>query len=325
MTSNGTGTDPGNRLKFAWYAVTAVAVIAIVLLNSDERIVQMEPSLNANLQDNSGSVGRLTPNKSKPIKMISILGERNSGTRWLYAHVGECFNHTLSVERHLTRYKHWFQYPNASKYPHDTLVLAQFRNPFDWLEAMRKVPHHSPSHIGLKWKEFLTKEWTTPRIGSDLNMTKKQMKDAICQEGFRYHEIISCELEPVPKTSYSKIRYSEHQPFYELKSDGTPYKDIMAMRAAKIRNFMTVRDYVGVADLWTIQYEYLLMNGTDHLISKLEEWTGVERQCKTYPPQNRRKRPFQKDFAMYVNKNLDWSAEGLIGYSQHQFEPEEDS
>lgn len=323
MTSNAVGNDSGNRLKFAWYAVTAVAVFAIVLLNSDERIVQtVEPELDSSLRD-SGSVGRLTPKNPKPIKMISILGERNSGTRWLYAHVGECFNHTLRVERHLTRYKHWFQYPNASKYPHDTLVLAQFRNPFDWLEAMRKVPHHSPSHIGLKWKDFLTKEWTTPRIGSDLNMTKKQMKNAICQESFPYNEIISCNLEPLPKESYTKIRYSEHQPFYELKSDGTPYKNIMEMRAAKIRNFMTVRDYVGVADFWAIQYEYLLMNGTDYLISKLEEWTGVKRQCQVYPTQNRRKRPFQRDFAEFVNKNLDWSAEGLIGYTQHQFDPEE--
>mmetsp|Transcript_19592 Transcript_19592/g.29763 ORF Transcript_19592/g.29763 Transcript_19592/m.29763 type:complete len:326 (+) Transcript_19592:99-1076(+) len=324
MTSSTTSNESSaNRLKFAWYALTAVAVFAIILLNSDTRIVQMEPKLDSGLYDSSGSVGRLIPNLSKPIKMISILGERNSGTRWLYAHVGECFNHTLRVERHLTRYKHWFQYPNASRYPHDTLVLAQFRNPFDWLQAMRKVPHHSPSHIGLKWKEFLTKEWTTPRIGSDLNMTKTQMKNGHCQENFPYREIISCNLEPLPKESYTKIRYSEHQPFYELKSDGTPYKNIMEMRAAKIRNFLAIRDYVGVADIWTIQYEYLLMNGTEHLISKLEEWTGVKRQCEVYPSQNRRKRPFQRDFAEFVNKNVDWSAEGLIGYTQHQFDPEE--
>ena len=31
-----------------------------------------------------GSVGAMTPSKPKPIKQITILGERNSGTRWTY-------------------------------------------------------------------------------------------------------------------------------------------------------------------------------------------------------------------------------------------------
>jgi len=314
-------SDIGSRRqRLAWYAVTMVSVIAIVLLNSDERIVQMEPGTNTKMRTEE-SIGRMAPNKPKEIKMISVLGERNSGTRWLYDHMGECFNQTLVVQRHLTRYKHWFQYPNASKYPHDTLVLAQFRNPYDWLEAMRKVPHHSPSHIGLNWKEFVTKEWTTPRIGTDLNMTQKQMKEGRCQEDFPYREIISCSLEPIPKESYKpKIRYSEHQPFYELKPDGTPYKNIMELRAAKIRNMMEIEDYTGVAGLWNIQYEYLLANGTDHLLTKIEGWTGIKRQCEAYPPQNRRKRPLTRPFAKFINENVDWSAEGLIGYTQQEID-----
>eukprot|EP00548_Thalassiothrix_antarctica_P000367 CAMPEP_0194130486 /NCGR_PEP_ID=MMETSP0152-20130528/1525_1 /TAXON_ID=1049557 /ORGANISM="Thalassiothrix antarctica, Strain L6-D1" /LENGTH=318 /DNA_ID=CAMNT_0038825025 /DNA_START=27 /DNA_END=983 /DNA_ORIENTATION=+ len=306
--SNNNNTTGGTwRPKLVWYAVTAVALIAIVLLNSDERIVQ-------NAEIISKNEGRT----KKSIKMISILGERNSGTRWLYAHVGECFNNTLTVERHLTRYKHWFQHRNASKYKHDTLVLALYRNAFEWLEAMRKVPHHSPSHIGLKWKDFVTKEWSTPRIGTDLNITKKQMSTTICQEDFPYREIISCAVEPVPKEFYKKSRYSEHQPIYELKPDGTPYENIMEMRAAKIRNFMEIEHFPGVAGMWSIQYEYLLRNGTNELLTRIEKWTGMKRQCEAYPPQQRRKRGISIDFAKFINENLDWSAEGLIGYSQQE-------
>jgi hypothetical protein len=55
-----------------------------------------------------------------------------------YSHVSECFGHALKVERTLTRYKHWFQYDNPDKYLHDTLVIAQFRNPYDWFKAMEQ-------------------------------------------------------------------------------------------------------------------------------------------------------------------------------------------
>jgi hypothetical protein len=180
---------------------------------------------------------------------------------------------------------------------------------------MRNVPHHSPAHLNLKWSEFIVKPWTTERVGLDLNQTWP------CQEDFEYNQIVSCNVEPLPKEIYGpKIRYSEHQPFYELKQDGSgkPFANIMEMRAAKIRNFLEVREYVGIADVWTIQYEYLLSKGTDHLLTKIEEWTGVKRQCVAYEPQSRRKRPLSRTFAKYINQHLDWSAEGLIGYTQEE-------
>lgn len=218
------------------------------------------------------------------------------------------------VKRYLTRYKHWFQYKNATKYPHDTLVIAQFRNPYDWFEAMRNVPHHSPEHMGLKWEEFLVKPWTMERVGIDINLTD----DHECQEDFNYRDIRSCVIEPIPKHHFKKLRYSQNQPFYEMIPDGSgkPFANIMAMRAAKIRNFLEVRSYIGIADVWTVQYEYLLTKGTNHLLEKIEEWTGVKRNCKAYPAQARRKRPLSRTFARFLNKEHDWSAEGLIGYTQ---------
>ena len=222
---------------------------------------------------------------------------------------------TPQVTRQLTRYKHWFQYRNATKYKHDTLVIAQFRNPYDWLEAMRNVPHHSPNHMFLHWSEFLTKPWTMPRIGLDLNISK----DYRCQEDFHYDELNSCVYEPLPHDAYGhKLRYSEHQPFYELKQDGSgePFANIMEMRAAKIRNFLDAKEYVGVADVWPVQYEYLLSRGTKGMLDKISEWSGVPYKCDPFPVQHRRKRKLSKRFANYVNEHLDWASEGLIGYTQ---------
>ena len=233
------------------------------------------------------------------------------------------------MEKELTRYKHWFQYPDPTRYPHDTLVLAQFRNPYDWLKAMERVPHHAPAHFRLKpgadyekqdsqndWRLFLTKEWTMERLGADIGWDESQM----CQENFRFKDLVSCVKEPMPHSFYNHtLRYSEHQPFYEMKNDGSgePYANIMEMRTDKIRNFLDVASYEGVAAVWVVQYEYLLSRGTQHLIDRIAEWTGVQPQCKAKPPQARlqkKSRVLSPDFCKHVRMHLNWTVEQMIGY-----------
>lgn len=245
------------------------------------------------------------------------------------SHIQDCFNHSVPVLKELTRYKHWFQYPNATKYPHDTLVLAQFRNPYEWLKAMEHVPHHSPAHMRTKqtaddghhsanndWRVFLTKPWTTERLGLDLEMRGDEM----CQEDFRYKDIVSCAIEPLPKSAYNHtLRYSEQQPFYEMRNDGSgkPYENILEMRTDKIRNFLTVADYEGVADVWTVQYEYLVGMGTQHLLDRIQQFTGIAPKCKAKEPQVRMPRPGRvivPELAQHIRENLNWTVEKLIGY-----------
>jgi dethiobiotin synthetase len=55
-------------------------------IDSDRNIVKLD-EMETNNNDATlveGSVGRMTPMQPKPIEWISVLGERNSGTRWLY-------------------------------------------------------------------------------------------------------------------------------------------------------------------------------------------------------------------------------------------------
>ena len=155
------------------------------------------------------------------------------------------------------------------------------------------------------------------RIGTDKLGPNNQTEP--CQEHFDFKDIISCAKEPVPKSKYNKIHYSEHQPFYEMRNDGSgkPYKNIMEMRSDKIRNFLEVREYEGVADVWVVQYEYLLTKGTADMINQIADWTGIEPKCKTYPPQQRHNRPLEKEMAIYIKDHLDWEAEALIGYGPH--------
>jgi hypothetical protein len=252
---------------------------------------------------------------SPPIQQISVLGERNSGTRWMYDHLSNCFNHSLDVEIHLTRYKHWFQDPNVTLHPRnrETLVIAQFRNPYDWLEAMRDRPHHAPSHLDVDWREFLTTPWTMDRIGLDLNITSNA---TLCQQHFRFNQINSCVKAPLPREAYENIRMSRHQPIYELKQDGSgePFDSIIELRAAKIVNFLETKDYPRVADTWPVHYEYLLEKGTKQILDKIAKVTGIPYKCDPFPVQKRRKRQLPKDFMDYVDAHVDWTIEELIGY-----------
>jgi hypothetical protein len=177
------------------------------------------------------------------------------------------------------------------------------------------------------WKAFLTKPWTTERVGADLLLNG----DDMCQDDFHYKDVVSCVLEPLPESAYNyTLRYSEHQPFYEMRNDGSgePYPNIMELRTDKIRNFLSVADYQGVADAWAVQYEYLLLKGTSHLLHRIEEWTGVKPMCEHKPPQIRKPKKSRRipvSFAAFVRENVNWTVEGWIGYDiDHKREEETD-
>ncbi|GKY99495.1 hypothetical protein MPSEU_000903700 [Mayamaea pseudoterrestris] len=322
--------DSGRRRLYVFSMFLLVVVVSLLLKYEDFQPTPREASTSTIVKTAAQVRTATAVPLTRPIRQIAILGERNSGTRWTSDHIAECFNHSVVVTRGLTRYKHWFQYVNASKYKHDTLVLAQFRNPYDWLKAMEHVPHHSPAHLRTTptastqspsaqndWYTFMTKTWTMPRIGTDLLIKDETTK---CQEDFLYRDLVSCNLEPVPRAEYNHtIRYSEHQPFYEMRNDGSglPYDNILEMRSDKIRNMLSVVNYEGVSDLWVVQYEYLLSKGTDHLLTKIEEWTGLKRQCVPKDPQNRtpkKSRMVSPEFAAHVRQHLNWTVEDFIGY-----------
>lgn len=141
-----------------------------------------------------------------------------------------------------------------------------------------------------------------------------------CQQFFEWKDLISCQRVPVPKEIFGKHQYSNHQPFYEMKNDGSgePYDNIMELRTDKIRNFMSVKDYEGVVDFWTMQYEYLVKKGTKQMIDQIAEVTGVQPRCTPFPAQDRKVRAIDADMAGYINRHLNWTVEGWIGYEKEE-------
>lgn len=181
---------------------------------------------------------------------------------------------------------------------------------------MQSVPHHAPMHMGLHWDEFIVKEWTMERYGLDL--VNSTGNDTVCQEEFSYQEVISCNIDPIPLNQITKkLRFSENQPFYEHYPNGTPFRNIMELRSYKIRNFVEdIPDFDFIHDLWLLQYEQLLDDGTEDLLQRIEKVVGFNRTCDAFEPQpNRRVRNITRNFLKFVTKELDWETEALIGYA----------
>lgn len=184
---------------------------------------------------------------------------------------------------------------------------------------MRIVPHHSPMHLRLDWKTFVTREWTMPRPDRDLTITNKT--DVICQERFSYNQIVSCipgkkpdGWVPIP----GKPMFSGHLPQYELQDNGSgkAYRSIVHLRRDKILSFLRVARWEWIDSVLVTRYEDLLEHGTASMLKTISKRTGLVPNCDASPRQKKGQRALEKDFVRWMKKNVDWKVEELIGYQQ---------
>ena len=156
-------------------------------------IVSVSDPYSSSFQESTSALGFHVYNHGN-IDKISIVGERHSGTTFLTRYLKACFP-SHSVNDHFVVGKHWFQpdpqyvvkatkrygkdglsptaimdddfakswweIGNSKDIParnqfNDTLVVAIFRNPYDWIEGMRRKPHHWPNHVDLMPREKST-------------------------------------------------------------------------------------------------------------------------------------------------------------------------
>ena len=262
------------------------------------------------------------PQVAAPKPSLHLLGERHSGTKWMTEYLTECFGDDIEVRKSFSAWKHWFQkenplIPNA-------VVVAQFRNPYYWVEAMHRFPHHSPNHFDLDWRSFVTKPWTMPRYGSDVEFegstAETTSHEAACRTGESFHpyEVIPCManwtiVQELPLGEGRRITDA----FYELRHDGSgqPYGSILDLRRDKVRNFLRVADFPNVKEAFAVQYDEMVKDGTDLLLVALENALGVKAKCNPYTGKGSPKRPLDPAFVEYLRAHIDWDSEALIGFT----------
>lgn len=174
-------------------------------------------------------------------------------------------------------------------------------------------------HMNLPWLQFVTKPWVSnsyTRGGVDKNITKRGEKNSVnCLERYSYKEIIPCSPEDelhVKNNGYGDFKY-------ELRHDGSEraYSSIVELRSAKITNHLAVSKFDGVRALYPFRYEDLSVNGTEVLLSLIEDSTGLKRKCEAFEAKGTKKhKDVPKAYIDWMNQFVDWNAEALIGYSQ---------
>ena len=92
------------------------------------------------------------------------------------------------------------------------------------------------------------------------------------------------------------------------------------MRADKIQNFLSLSDWSWIDEVLVTQYEKFIDEGTDGLLSYVEQKIpGLQRNCTAFPPQpDRIPKKLNKKFIEWINANHDWDAEALIGYFKQE-------
>lgn len=254
---------------------------------------------------------------------ISLIGERHSGTNWITDHLQECFGDQLQIKVRYARFKHWFQFDYQQVKENSTVVVAMFRDPYDWVNAMQQRPHHAHNHIRLPWKEFVTRAWRGPRKENDENWVRKAggVGEAIAEAGsscisnYKWNEVIPCsESDATILEGYANY-------MYELNHDGsgTAYQSIVDLRRDKILNFFTVPSMKGAKSFHPYRYEELYQFGTDSMLKTLEEATGKKAKCNPYPAKGVVKH--KKEELAYFNwmrEHVDWEVEAMVGYNERQ-------
>jgi len=288
-----------------------------------------------------------------PVQQIILLGERHSGTNWINDHLEDCFNENIKVSPIYTRFKHWFQDDDDSfgnSVPDNSaVVIVLFRDPYDWIEAMREEPHHAHYHVlwhvlgidhtvgwkkiarPMRWKDFVTKPWIGQRSITDRRLVasgQEATMDGKCVDNYSFADVIPCS----GKDSHEVIGLGPYK--YELQRDGSerPYSSIIDLRRDKILNHLSVANFKGTQHFFPLRYEDLKANGTEELLAAIERTTGRTRhaKCTAFKPrvQQQKERRLKtgkdnplhthkvlpKELIQWMNKFVDWDVENMIGY-----------
>jgi len=291
-------------------------------------------------------VGRFIHDASNStITQINIVGERNSGTKFVTNELQKCFPRTdnFRVRRGFLREKHWFQPVNREPEDYSTqLIVVVIREPFEWMASMLQSPYHSPEHVAgydekgnvipLPWRDFVSRPLITTRASRDRGILLDPVlsrNNTICRHGFTPKQIIPCQSDPTeftPKWKIPKEKYRGFHPIYEQRqTDGTPFDHFLQLRSDKIVNWvLQLPMLLNIGGMVVVRYEDLLALGTEFLVQQIADILAdsdngngnKQAMCKTAPPQPERigRRKVPQDFRKWIDENIDVATERLVGY-----------
>ncbi|CAN0435140.1 unnamed protein product [Pylaiella littoralis] len=256
----------------------------------------------------------------------------------------------ITVTATLCTWKHWFQdriYQDiqdgkrqcrerqkcpACKDINHTLVVAMWRNPYDWIGGMHKIPWHAKTHAGVKdLAAFMTMPWMMEPELERVAREEAELRaktNAPCMDNFLPWEVLPC-------------RPRDDSAIYELDPQGEAYGNIYELRKAKIRDFNAVKTWAPFYE--KILYEDILVgDGLRGWLKSLETLYGLSGNYGSVPGRGLAKKlalsrermyylnsehcvpdcemgtPAGKEALEVINRMWDTELEGGIGYQKVQ-------
>ncbi len=236
---------------------------------------------------------------SEPVKRLHIFSERCSGSFF----IENLLKGNLPLLPSGYGHKHfppWFDLPMEEfKGPEhfytyagsdEVLFVVVFRNPYDWLKSMSQTPHHAAKHLVHRpFGEFVREPWV--------------LRD----------------------TSPVVIAQREWNPYLDCNpKNKQPFKDVIKLRTAKIRNMLKIKDRV--KNIYYANYEKVRDN-PEGFIREIADIFGLTPN-PTYAPvifykgdkkqgvyKQKKFFPIAFDDVIYINNRLSREVEKSIGYS----------
>ena len=238
------------------------------------------------------------------MRYIQIYGERNSATNYLHF----LLEHNIKNVNVGYKYgwKHGFAKLDKIKEERaaSDLIICLFKDPYSWLVSMHGKPHHAPQMLGKSFSDFLRAEWA-------------------CYQGDNYD---TRDLQKDPLLPEQEMMY-ERNPATEQR-----FANVIKLRSGKIQRLLELRDKV--PNVMLLQYETLLaqprINVCDVAGAYNMKLNGPVKLSKGYFGKNPSKSFDRKNYYLnkeylttyspedleYVNSQLDWSQEAVLGYEK---------
>jgi len=278
----------------------------------DNTVVTNNNDVKEKFTDWEDKVNSIKEQHKPKVERIVILAERNSGLSWFYRKIVDCYPQ-LKVSTSLVRPGFLFQTPEQSL-DVTTVILSLFVHPYTWVEQMRKNPEFAPHHRDLPWPDFVSSPWNVVNMEND----DISSIDTECQYNFKKNYIIPCK----PKSTSKAV----DKPVYELDINGSghAYSSIIDLRADKIQNFLRTASWVNVTAFLSINYETLMRPSEfGKLLQAIDADSGgnLNSQCDIStisdyiaPSVTEHSLDSNYDYVKWMDDNLDWDVENMIGY-----------
>ncbi|CAM9336635.1 unnamed protein product [Scytosiphon promiscuus] len=216
----------------------------------------------------------------------------------------------ITVTATFCTWKHWFQdrihqdiqdgkracverqQCPACKDVNHTLVVVIWRNPYDWISGMHKIPWHANAHASIAdMSKFMTTRWMMNPQSEKLAREEafaKTKNNAHCIDNFLPWEVLPC-------------RPGDDSAIYELDPRGEAYDNVYELRKAKYRDFDAVKTWAPYYE--KILYEDMLTgNGLRDWLMSLETLYGLSGNYKSVPePQLAKKMATSRSHMYYLN------------------------